>query len=725
MMHRFTTGKEGFARGFLSCESESLAKKIACGLLGAAQSMPLSVSLKTGLPYAFPSDAYIYSFGSGIVCRGDILDSLIRDCPEEADDFLYMRKEMKRHITPDLIFSVFTEQEIALNNEEGAMWGGGSWLGHAVPDFIDVARYGTDAVREKIEKYRGLNPDRDNFYDALHLALDALDTLAARFRDMAADMLKTETDAAHIRKLEKIRDTFTHAAKRPCRDFAEACIVYTMVFTFDGIDSPGRFDQYMYDFWSSTDEQLRREYLEYIWEFFHETRTWNLCISGSDENWNDLTNDLCYAVLDVARKYRYQTPNLTMRCHRNTPEKLLREAAKTIASGIGMPTLYNDEAVVPALERLGIPSRDAHEYVMNGCNQIDIQGKSHMGLEDGEVNIAKAVEYALHNGRSGITGRQVAPETGDPRGFGSFEDFYAAFLRQLDYLIDTATGQSNKTQRVLANELANPLRSIFIEGCVEKGIDYKAGGPLYNHGQVLAEGVADAVDSLAAIKKYVYEDKRFTMAELLDALDKNFDGYDDMHHLLKTTELKFGNDNDYVDSIAKDVVDHFNSYLLTVPTFRGGFYGGGCSPFVRAPSYGARTGALPNGKKKGETLLADSIGATPGCDTNGPTALLKSCLKFDHTLPTSGFILNIKFDKKLFESEVGQEGFLALYRAYFGNGGQQISAYTVSADELLDARKHPEKHRNLIVRVGGYSDYFVNLSGELQENVIKRTYHGV
>ncbi|HHY83265.1 MAG TPA: hypothetical protein GX505_11425 [Clostridiales bacterium] len=724
-MYNFTTKKEGFARAFLSCESESLAKKTACGLLGAAEAMPLSIDMKTGFPVALQSEAYVFEYGGGIACRQDVLDALIKNYPEEAEDFIYIQHEMKRYITHDIISLAFSDSEIALNQEEGAMWGGGSWLGHAVPDFIDIARYGTDAVRSRIEKYRKLNPGKDDFYDALLLALDAVDTLALRFREMAVEMLKTEKDTVHIRKLEKIRDTFDHATRQPCRDFAEACIVYVMVFTFDGIDSPGHFDQYMYDFWKNTDEALRQKYLDNIWEFFHDTRTWNLCISGSDENWNDLTNDLSYAILSVARKYRYQTPNLTMRCHRNTPEKLLREAAKTIAAGIGMPALYNDEAVVPALKRLGIPSHDAHKYVMNGCNQIDIQGKSHMGLEDGEVNIAKAVEYTLHNGRSGITGRLVAPETGDPRDFKDFDEFYSAFLRQLDYLIDMAANQSNKTQKLLARNLAFPLRSIFIEGCVEKGMDYKAGGPLYNHGQILAEGIADAIDSLAAVKKYVYEEKRFTMAELVDALNNNFAGYDEMHHLLKTTELKFGNDIDYVDSIGKDVVDHFNSYLLTIPTFRGGFFSGGCSPFVRAASYGIRTGALPNGRKKGDPLLADSIGATPGCDVNGPTALLKSCLKFDHTLPASGFILNVKFDKELFNTEAGQEGFLALYHAYFDNSGQQISAYTVSADELIDAQKNPEKHRNLIVRVGGYSDYFVNLPRDLQDNVIQRTLHKV
>ena len=223
------------------------------------------------------------------------------------------------------------------------------------------------------------NTGSAEFYEAINTAMDAVDALGARAGEIAARMLEDETDSARRAHLEKLRDTFTHAPKSPCLDFAEACIVYTMLFTFDGVDSPGHFDQYMYPLWKKTDAGLRREYLENIWNFFHNTRTWNLCISGSDENWNDISNDLTYEILDVTRKFKYQTPNLTMRCHRNTPERLLREAYKTIATGCGMPTLYNDEAVCPALENLGIPPKDAHLYVMNGCNQIDIQGKSHDG----------------------------------------------------------------------------------------------------------------------------------------------------------------------------------------------------------------------------------------------------------------------------------------------------------------------------------------------------------
>lgn len=719
-MHKLTTALEPFATTLFNSPDDSLCVKTANALLAAAKAQPLTIDADLGFCYAGQTLAVGYTYGTGIFCNENKMNKLIEAHPEDADDLIFIRDNIWDYCGGVVASKYFDKLDKELIDNT-VLWGG-TWCGHAVPNLIDAAKYGTDGIRQKVEKYRAVNPGKDDFYDSILTVMDAIDVLGKRFSDMAEEMLAgTSLSEKQRKNLEIIRETLTHAPKAPCKTFPEACIVYVMVYTFDGIDSPGYFDQYMYEFWSATEPKLRREYLENIWEFFHNTRSWNLCICGSDENWNDRTNDLSLEILDVTAKYKYQTPNLTLRCHRNTPESVLRAAYRAIATGCGMPTFYNDEAVCPALERLGIPPHDAHLYVMNGCNQIDIQGKSHMGLEDGEVNIAMAVELTLHNGMSEKKNKKFGIETGDPCDFKDFDEFFSAFMRQLDYLTDKATAMSNKGQRALAEGTANPLRSTFIEGCIEKGVDYKCGGPLYGHGQILAEGVADAIDSVAAVKKYVYDEKRFTMAELVDALNKDFEGYEDMYLTLKNSELKFGNDNDYVDSLGAEIIDHFNKRLLATPTYRGGFFGGGCSPYVRAASNGRAASALPNGKRRDEYLFADSIGATPGFDTNGPTALLKSCLKFDHTLPTSGFVLNIKFDKELFCSEAGEEGFLALHRTYFGEGGQQLSVTVVSTEELLDAKEHPENHRDLIVRVGGYSDYFTNLSQDLQDNVIART----
>lgn len=724
-VYNFKITDEPFARGYLGCDSESKFVRTGYGYIEACKSLRINADENTGYPWSAMGEmAVLTAPWSGQCCNAGWLEGKAKEAKENgredlAADYQYIIDNMKEFDVGAHMWAAFTENECDIWHSS-AGWGG-TWGGHSVPNLVDFAKYGTDGLREKINRYKTVNFDIADFYDGMLLMLDGVDILGKRLYDMACEKIKTAENDDQRKRLQRQIDTFSHCPKEPAKTFAEACCVYVMMFTLDSVDSPGHFDWYMGDFWDKSDYTESREALEDLWVFFHNTRTWNLCISGSDENWNDKTNALSYEILDVCAKYKFQTPNLTMRCHRNTPEKLLRAAAKAIGAGTGMPTLYNDEVMCPALERLGIPPRDSHEYVMNGCNQVDIQGKSHMGLEDGEVNLGMAVQFAFTNGIEPKTGKLIGCETGDVAAFDTFEKFYDAVKAQVKHIADAACSMSNKSQRIFAKLSANPIRTLTTEGCLEKGKDYKDGGPLYGHGQVLAEGVPDSIDSIVNVKKFVYDEKKYTITEVRDALAANFEGYDEMYRTFKDSGLNFGNDIDYVDEIAKDFIDFYNSYLLTKPTVRGGYFTGGCSPFVRAAQNGGAVGALPNGKKADEHLYGDSIGATPGRDVNGPTALLSSCLAFDHTLPTSGFILNIRFDDKLFNTEKGIDGFISLYHAYFDNKGQQLSVTVVNRADLLDAMENPDAHRNLIVRVGGYSDYFVNLSRELQENIVART----
>ena len=515
---------------------------------------------------------------------------------------------------------------------------------------------------------------------------------------------------------------FETAPKKPAYDFVSAMCSFMLIFALDGSDSPGRFDQSMYPAYQKTENKEEIiDLLDRLWDYFQDHRSWNLCISGSDENWNDESNELTYEILAMVRKKGYNTPNLTCRVHRNTPDKLWNAIADTLATGTGLPALYNDDVVCTALEKIGIPPQDSHDYCMNGCNQIDILGKSHMGLEDGEVVFTKCLEFALHNGVDNISGEKISIETGDPRTFTTYERFERAFMEQLEFVTYNSCSSANDWQHMRGVFQPHPLRSCLIEGCLEKGRDYRNGGPLYNHGQILAEGIADTGDSLYAVKKLIFDEKKYTMAELIDALNANFEGHEQLHHDFKNCE-KFGNDIEEVDKITARALNRFFTILKRNNTYRGGVFTGGCSTFNRAANYGRQTAALPNGKMKGEPLLADSIAATPGRDTNGPTAQIKSVLKYNHNDACSGFVFQNKFEKKMFTSEKGKASFIALAKAYFAGGGQQYTVTVVSPEELIDAKEHPENHGNLIVRVGGYSDYFTNLSDELQNNVIERTF---
>ncbi|MBQ2729417.1 MAG: hypothetical protein IJF69_01440 [Clostridia bacterium] len=716
-MYDFKITDEPFACGYLNSGSSSKYISTGAGYLEALKAVKITFDRGTGFPCLdFGEMACTSSWSTGQSPAVWLLKEKAEKNPALAEDYLCIADKMK-DLDLGSHWSEFSGNEWEIT-KTGSGWGG-TWGGHAVPDLIDFARLGTLKMREKIAFYREKNPESEDFYEGLILTLSAIELLCDRIYDAA----KKEYGQTRSVKLEKIIDAFESCPRLPARSFSQAVCVYVTVFTLDGVDSPGHFDQYMKDFWETSEYESSRAALEDIWIFFHNTRTWNLCISGSDENWNDLTNSLTYEILDVARKYMFQTPNITMRCHRNTPERLYEKAAKTIGTGIGMPTLYNDEVVCPALESLGIPPEHSHGYVMNGCNQIDIQGKSHMGLEDGEVNLGLALKYALFDGFNPMSKTQVGKKTGKAEDLDTYEKFSLAVKEQIAFLTDGVCSMANKAQKIHALYAANPIRSMTIEGCIEKGLDYKNRGPLYGHGQVLCEGVPDLIDSLANIKKYVYEEKKYTLSEVRDALEKNYEGYTEMYLTFKNSGLNFGNDLEYVDSIAKEMIDYYNGYLRTKKTERGGTYSGGCSPFNRAATNGAFAGALPNGKKAEEHLYGDSIGSTPGKDVNGPTALLNSCLAFDHTLPASGFILNLKFDRALFNSPAGRQGFISLWKSYFENKGQQLSVTVVSREDLIAARKDPDSYRNLIVRVGGFSEYFVNLSPELQENVIARTDH--
>ena len=710
---------EPFACGYLNAEIDDAEYRIACGLREMAKYIPIrldkdsffaAVAVPSEIPFAFT-----YKFGRGIFVRDDVVEKRKEEYASLEDEIEKIASAMRPIDTAKMLYDSFTDHEnklcarVPLDGKYIKTCWGGTWGGHSNPDYRMVLRLGTSGMREKIAVYRKQNAGNDVFYDSLEIALDALDIIGKRAHDLAVECGNS-----------RLAEAYSNIPFNSPRNFFEACQMFKTVFEFDGIDSPGRFDYTMDDYCKNSTREERMACLRELWQFFKATRTWNLCLGGSDENGNYFMNELTLEVLEVAREYKYDTPNITLRVSTVTPDIVWRSAAETLATGIGMPAIYNDECVCPALEKLGIKPSDSHNYCMNGCNQIDIFGKSHMGLEDGEVCLAKCLDFVLHNGRCGLSGEMLGIETGTPEELDTYEKFFDAYKRQVEYITDCAIAMSDKAQRIYAKYAPNPLRSNTIEGCVESARDYKNGGPVYNHGQILTEGIADTADSLTAVKHFVYDTKKYTLAELIKAIDDDFVGHDELYHDFSTYD-KFGNDKEEPDSICAAIIDHFYSYLQTKRTFRGGIYGGGCSTFSRAAFYGSGTGALPNGKHKGDDLLADSIGAVPGCDTNGPTALLNSVTKQPQNLAVSGNVLNMKFTKELFGQEKGQLGFIALAKTYFKKGGQQLSVSVVSTEELRDAQIHPEKHGDLIVRVGGYSDYFVKLSKGLQNNIITRT----
>ena len=714
------------AYGFFKNEDAELAERIGDALIEGAKNIEIVFNrhllphiwchVSGGAGFSYES-SFDYDFS-----RTKFAQKL-EDYPEHADYITKVRDGIR--FFHDACYRNYFTPVQGQMCDSGAMWGG-TWEGHSNPDFGRLINLGTNGIRKLIAEAKEKNiPDTDWFYRALEKTLDAVDIFGDRFRELAKKLAAECDDPKDKKRYERAAEAFAVIPREPAYDFNSAILGFWFIFSFDGVDSPGRFDQYMYRCYSieGQDEAEKADLLERLWETFHDSRTWNLCLAGSDENWNDTANELTFAVLRLAAEKKYETPNITLRVHRNTSDELWEQIAKTTASGIGMPALYNDEIVCPALEAIGIPPIHSHEYCMNGCNQIDIFGKSHMGLEDGEVFFAKCLEYALHNGKNALNGNQESLATGDAREFKSYAELERAFFNQLEYVTFLACTWANSAQAHRAKYKPNPLRSCLIEGCIEKGRDYRNGGPLYGHGQILAEGIADAGDSLYAVKKLVFDEKKYTMDELMTALEANFEGYEKLRTEFANCE-KFGNDHEEVDNITAGLVNRFFTVLKRINTYRGGVYTGGCSPFSRAAGYARQLAALPNGRRNNEVIIADSIGAVPGCGGKGPTALLNSVLKYEHANAGSGFILNVKFEKNFFDTEEGRANFIALAKAYFGLGGQQLTSTVVDPEELLDALEHPENHRDLIVRVGGFSAKFVEIDRGLQENVIKRAFLG-
>lgn len=710
---------EPFSWGYIHAGREDKDYRTAFGMKTFTEVVDLEINTEEWFQSPlgkFGSLAVHYSRGDGIALNEKVKNKNAEKLTElkELEELNFYYDYFRPYETTRIISKVRTPLQEKLEINKCAWAAGG---GHSNPDYELLLRIGTDGIKERIDLFRQVHTDKKDFYDGLILIVEALETVAARYKALADERAKSAS-GEEKEILLKISDAFSNIPQKRPRNFFEACQFFWLSFSLFDIDSPGLFDYALGAYYEDTEEDYLC--LQKLWELFRKTRTWNLSVGRSDEFGNDHTNKLTYAVLRLAKEKKYNTPNITFRVNKNTPADLWELALDTLSTGIGMPAIYNDRSVCTALEAIGIPPSDSHLYCMNGCNQIDIFGKSHMGLEDGEISVPKALEFALFRGECQFSKEKLGLDTGDPENFSSFGDLMSAYKKQIEYLADYITDTSNKAQEIFAREAPNPWKSIMVQGCIEKGLDYKNRGPIYGHGQVLTEGLPDTADSLAAIKHFIYDEKKYTMGQLISALKNNFKDFDELYNDFKNYD-KFGNDIEEVDEIYSEITDHIYRYFQTKKTFRGGVFGVGCSTFHRAPDYGYHLGALPNGKRNEEKLLADSIGATPGNDVNGPTALLKSVMKGNQYLATSGNVLQMKFSKAQFISPEGRSAFTAIVKSYFRNGGQTLQINVLSREDLINAQKCPEEYKNLIVRVGGFSEYFTNLAEPLQDNIIKRT----
>lgn len=507
--------------------------------------------------------------------------------------------------------------------------------------------------------------------------------------------------------------------------------------------NPGRLDQHLLPFYKeglasgNLTKERAIEILQSFWIKFNnhpappkvgvtalESNTYtDFCLinlGGVKPDGSDAVNELTYIMLDVIEEMRLLQPSSMVQVASCNPDSFIRRALKITKTGFGQPSFFNTDAIVAELKRQGKNIVDARKGGASGCVEAGAFGTEAYILS-GYFNLAKVLELTLNNGYDPRTGTQVGIESGDPEHFADFASLMKAFSRQLDYLLSVKIEGNNRIHRIFADFMPVPFLSLFIEDCIMNARDYNAGGARYNTTYVQGVGLGSITDSLTALRYHLFEKRSISMKGLLDALKKNFTDYEEFRKELVYNTPKYGNDDEYADLQALLVFENFFAGVDGKPTSIGGIHRINLLPTTSHVYFGSVIGAMPDGRKAG-LPLSEGISPVQGADHLGPTAVLKSASKIDH-IRTGGTLLNQKFSPSFFDDEESYARLTALIRGYFRLKGHHIQFNVVSAATLRDAQKHPEKHRDLIVRVAGYSDYFNDLGEDLQNEIIRRTEH--
>lgn len=719
-------GREVFAREYMAHEGEHRYVRYAKAHCASWRESPIAIGTGeriVGVP-RMPM-VVCSSIAGGLEFNPWFAEHPLKTgTPEQQETVRSLRDTFSgKHVTMDLV------REEAIRR--GHPWhysigNGASFQGHMVVDYAKVLRIGIPGLRAEVEAAMATaSPDKRPFYEALLLYCDNMAGICRRYASAASEVAETASDTRQA-ELAEIAEVCRAIESRTPRTFREAIQLFWFVFLLDGSDDPGRLDQYMYPFYRTDIDsgRITRDeaygLLVELWCKMRQLSAWSLVLGGQTPDGEDASNELTELCLEVTELCRFTNPAIALRVHSRTPRPLWRRAMRVIARGGGMPGLVNDDAVVPAMVDSGVQIEDARDYAMGGCIEFQISGKSNFGGEDGQINLAKCLELALNDGRCALTGDRIGPSTGDPLLFRTFDEVLTAYKRQAEAAIDDIVAQCNIGQEMKGKYGVKLFRSLLVEDCIGRGLPCDCGGALYGNGQILTNGLIVTADSLAAIGHLVFTERSLSMQELIQALRDNWEGHEAIRQRIVNTAPRYGNDDERVDSIAHEVAEHLWSRLKGRRTHRGGRYTGLVVYFNRQVYFGRMTGATPDGRRSGE-VIEDSIGPWPGRDTHGPTAMMRSATAIPQALAAGGVVLNLKLTPNCLSTDEEIEKSIDLIRSYFALGGQQVQVTVANLDDLRAAMREPEKWRHLIVRVGGYSDYFVNLDPQLQESIVQRT----
>ncbi|MBU3877111.1 glycyl radical protein [Faecalicatena sp. AGMB00832] len=658
-----------------------------------------------------------------------------------------MRSKILRQMTPEWkdayeagIFTEFMEQR-----------GPGHTVGSVKiyeKGFLDYK----EDIQKSIDSLDFMNDpealDKKNELEGMKLACDAIMILGERYAAYARELAKKETDEKRKEELLQIAANCDVVPAHKPETYWQAIQMYWFVHL--GVTSelnpwdaysPGRLDQHLNPFYEKDveegrlDDEKALELLECLWVKFNnqpappkvgitlkESSTYtdfaNLNTGGITPDGENGVNNVSYLILDCMDEMKLLQPSSNVQISRKTPQKFLKRACEISRKGWGQPAFYNTEAIIQELLNAGKSLEDARRGGTSGCVETGAFGNEAYILT-GYFNIPKVFELTLNNGFDKMTGKQLGLKLGNAEDFKTYEELFEAFKAQMKYFIDIKVQGSNVIEKIYAENMPVPFLSIITNDCISKGKDYNGGGARYNTKYLQGVGIGTITDCLVAVKYNVYDEKKFTMAELMKALDDNFEGHERILNLVRNKSPKYGNDDDYADSIMKSVFEYYRSQVTGRPNMLGGMYRINMLPTTCHVYFGDVMMASANGRLAHKPV-SEGISPEKGADTNGPTAVVKSCAKMDH-LQTGGTLLNQKFTPSVVAGEEGLEQMANLVRAYFNMDGHHIQFNVIDKETLIQAQKHPEDYKDLIVRVAGYSDHFRNLSKALQDEIIERT----
>jgi formate C-acetyltransferase len=623
------------------------------------------------------------------------------------------------------------------------------WLHHGPKGLLTCA----EAARGTLARTGGLSAERAEFYEAAEICLTAAADFILRYAALASDLSRVESSPERARELHRIADNCRQLASGPPRDFWQALQSVAFLFVLLQIESnasslsPGRFDQYTIPY-LRRDLQAEKltlpqsqELLECLWLKFNEMVLlrsaasaryfagfpigFNLIVGGQQPDGEDATNALSFMCLEAQADVQMPQPNFSVRLHKRTPDDFLRTVARVISLGTGMPQLFDDEVIIPALEHRGVTRADAMNYAVVGCVELSVPGKA-LGWSDAAMfNLVRVLELTLYGGIEPETARLVGPPTPRLEELGSFADLEAALAKHLRHFIALMIKGACIVDRLHARQCQTPFLSTVIDDCLAVGMDVTAGGAHYNFSGPQGVQIANVADSLAALKYLVYEQKEIKPQELMTALARNFAEDEVLRQLLLTGAPKYGNDDDYVDGLGSQWARFFCEEVAQYPTPRGGTFQPGFYTVSAHMPLGRNVGATPDGRFAHTPLADGGLSPVAGRDRKGPTAVLRSVAKIDQELVSNGALLNLKFLSSFFEKENALDWFTALLRGFVDLKICHVQFNVVSAETLREAQQHPEQFPGLVVRVAGYSAYFVELDKEVQDEIIRRTEHGV